>query len=129
MKYPFANEPLTDFSKPENVAAFRCSLDHVCSQLDRTYPLSIGGEKISTGETFASRNPARPESGGGQAGPGHARSWPAGPWKPRRKPLRPGSGCRTMSEPAICFQRGQGHAATQARVQRPDGAGGRQAVG
>jgi len=60
MAYPFTNEPLTDFSRPENVGAFRCAMDKVCTQLGRTYPLVIGGEKIFTAETFESRNPANP---------------------------------------------------------------------
>jgi 1-pyrroline-5-carboxylate dehydrogenase len=60
MKYPFTNEPLTDFTRPESTAAFRCSLDAVCSDFGRTYPLVIGGEKIYTEDTFESRNPANP---------------------------------------------------------------------
>jgi 1-pyrroline-5-carboxylate dehydrogenase len=60
MKYPFTNEALTDFSQPQNVEAFRCALNAVCADLGRAYPLYVGGEKISTAETFDSRNPANP---------------------------------------------------------------------
>ncbi|HEX9116898.1 MAG TPA: L-glutamate gamma-semialdehyde dehydrogenase [Anaerolineae bacterium] len=60
MKFPFTNEPLTDFGKADNVAAFRCGLDKVCAGLGRSYPLVIGGEKIFTDETFPSLNPANP---------------------------------------------------------------------
>lgn len=60
MKKAFTNEPLTDFSRPENVAAFRAALAQVRSGLGRTYPLIIGGEKIFTEETFVSTNPASP---------------------------------------------------------------------
>ena len=56
----FRNEPLTDFSNPENAAAMERALAEVRSQFGRTYPLIIGGERITTGETIASRNPANP---------------------------------------------------------------------
>jgi 1-pyrroline-5-carboxylate dehydrogenase len=60
MKQPFSNEPLTDFSVPENVAAFRAALAHVQARLGETYPLVIGGEKIYATGTFDSINPANP---------------------------------------------------------------------
>ncbi len=60
MLAPFQNEPLTDFSKPENVQAFQAALDKVRSELGRTYPIIIGGERIETSETFDSINPANP---------------------------------------------------------------------
>ena len=60
MRYPFSNEPLTDFACAENASAFKASLDRVGAQLGRTYPLVIGGEKIYTPETFNSINPANP---------------------------------------------------------------------
>jgi 1-pyrroline-5-carboxylate dehydrogenase len=56
----FRNEPLTDFSIPENVAAFRDALERVRRRLGEHYPLMIGGEAITTGETFDSLNPAAP---------------------------------------------------------------------
>jgi 1-pyrroline-5-carboxylate dehydrogenase len=60
MRYPFSNEPLTDFTCADNVNAFQAALDRVCAGLGRTYPLIIGGEKIYTPETFDSINPANP---------------------------------------------------------------------
>ncbi|MBK9711381.1 MAG: L-glutamate gamma-semialdehyde dehydrogenase [Kouleothrix sp.] len=56
----FHNEPFTDFSKPENAAAMERALAEVQSQLGKTYPLIIGGEKILTGSTIDSINPANP---------------------------------------------------------------------
>ncbi|HEY66493.1 MAG TPA: L-glutamate gamma-semialdehyde dehydrogenase [Caldilineae bacterium] len=60
MLTPFRNEPLTDFSQPENVRAFQAALEKVGSELGRSYPLIIGGERIETPETFDSINPANP---------------------------------------------------------------------
>ncbi len=60
MLVPFRNEPLTDFSQPENVRAFQAALDQVDSELGRSYPIIIGGERIKTPETFDSINPANP---------------------------------------------------------------------
>lgn len=56
----YQNEPLTDFSLPENVAAFQEALSYVRSQLGQTYPMVIDGEEIREGERFDSINPARP---------------------------------------------------------------------
>jgi 1-pyrroline-5-carboxylate dehydrogenase len=56
----YRNEPFTDFSKPENVAAFRAALDKVKGEIGRTYPLVIDGKNIALKETFPSINPARP---------------------------------------------------------------------
>lgn len=58
---PFVNEPITDFSKPEQRQAQASALEQVKSQLGRTYPLIIGGKRIQNGQTFASVNPANPE--------------------------------------------------------------------
>ncbi|MFH1017989.1 MAG: L-glutamate gamma-semialdehyde dehydrogenase [Pseudomonadota bacterium] len=55
----FKNEPLTDFSKPENRAAMEAAIRNVGSQLGKTYPLIIGGKEISGLETFASTNPSK----------------------------------------------------------------------
>src|ERR671938_1853855 len=59
MQSEFKNEALTDFSKAENAAAMRAALDKVKNELGREYPLVIGGERIKTGRTFDSLNPAR----------------------------------------------------------------------
>jgi len=54
----FRNEPFTDFSKEENAQAMRVAIEKVKSELGREYPLVIGGERIQTGETLDSINPA-----------------------------------------------------------------------
>jgi 1-pyrroline-5-carboxylate dehydrogenase len=56
----FKNEPLTDFSIPANRAAFQRAIDDVRSQLGKAYPLRIGANNITTGDTIQSINPARP---------------------------------------------------------------------
>jgi 1-pyrroline-5-carboxylate dehydrogenase len=58
---PFKNEPLTDFSLPANREAFCAALRTVKARFGQTYPLIIGGEKVTADRTFASVNPARPE--------------------------------------------------------------------
>jgi 1-pyrroline-5-carboxylate dehydrogenase len=57
----FQNCALTDFSVEANRHAQEAALRKVGGELGRTYPLIIGDERISSGETFASVNPARPE--------------------------------------------------------------------
>jgi 1-pyrroline-5-carboxylate dehydrogenase len=59
MPSEFRNEPFTDFSREENARAMRAAIEKVKSQLGRDYPLVIGGERILTGRTFESLNPAR----------------------------------------------------------------------
>ncbi len=56
----FRNEPLTDFSDPAHVKAFRTALEKVKSWSGEFYPIVVGGEKIETGQTFTTTNPARP---------------------------------------------------------------------
>jgi 1-pyrroline-5-carboxylate dehydrogenase len=58
MPTEFRNEPFTDFTKDENAQAMRAALDKVKSELGREYPLVIGGERIKTGDTIESINPA-----------------------------------------------------------------------
>jgi 1-pyrroline-5-carboxylate dehydrogenase len=58
---PFANEPLTDFSKEENKQAQFNALKQVKNELGRHYPLIIDGQKIESKDTFASVNPAQPD--------------------------------------------------------------------
>jgi 1-pyrroline-5-carboxylate dehydrogenase len=61
MKHPFANEPLTDFSDPANVAAFRRGLETILKcWVGRSYPLMIGGLAVHNGDEFLSLNPANP---------------------------------------------------------------------
>ena len=57
---PFANEPFTDFSSPENKAAMQAALAKVRGELGRTYGLEIGGKAVPTATTFSSVNPAKP---------------------------------------------------------------------
>jgi 1-pyrroline-5-carboxylate dehydrogenase len=59
MASEFRNEALTDFSKEENAAQMRAAIEKVRGELGRDYPLVIGGERVLTGRTFDSRNPAR----------------------------------------------------------------------
>src|SRR5436190_7874148 len=58
MPTEFRNEPFTDFTKEENAQAMRAALDKVRGELGREYPLVIGGERIQTGDTLDSINPA-----------------------------------------------------------------------
>lgn len=57
----FRNEPLTDFSKPENRQAMQAALENVARQFGHQYPMIIGGEEVHAGEQFASRDPSHPE--------------------------------------------------------------------
>ncbi len=59
MPEAFRNEPLTDFSKPENAREMRAAIEKVQNQLGREYPLIIGGERITTSNKFDSFNPAK----------------------------------------------------------------------
>jgi len=58
MTKEFRNEPFTDFSKEDNAREMRDALEKVKAQLGREYPLVIGGERIRTGDTLDSINPA-----------------------------------------------------------------------
>ena len=58
---PFCNEPLVDFSLPENAAAIKESLASVAGELDRApYPLLLNGQTVATSSEIVSINPARP---------------------------------------------------------------------
>src|SRR5581483_9463381 len=54
----FRNEPLTDFSKPENRAAMEKALEKVKREFGTEYPLVIGGKRITGLKTFDSLNPS-----------------------------------------------------------------------
>src|SRR5690349_3078896 len=61
MKLPeFQNEPLTDFSDTGKRAAMQQAIEQVREELGRTYPLIIGGERVTTEKTIESYNPAVP---------------------------------------------------------------------
>jgi len=58
---PYFPEAFTDFSKPDNEAAFSTDLHHVMPQIGRTYPLVISGREIWTDRKLESRNPSNLE--------------------------------------------------------------------
>ncbi|HEX2914167.1 MAG TPA: L-glutamate gamma-semialdehyde dehydrogenase [Chloroflexia bacterium] len=58
---PYKNEPLTDFSKPENRAAMQAAIQEVASQLGRTYSPIVNGKRLENSDKYlTSLNPARP---------------------------------------------------------------------
>src|SRR6266702_2443670 len=57
---PFVNEPLTDFTKPENARQMRAAIEKVRGQLGREYDLIIGGKRVKTQDKIKSINPAKP---------------------------------------------------------------------
>jgi 1-pyrroline-5-carboxylate dehydrogenase len=57
---PFRNEPMTDFSKPENLQAMKSAIEKIRGELGREYPLIIGGKKVMTRDKLKSINPAKP---------------------------------------------------------------------
>jgi len=57
---PFKNEPLTDFTNPENARAMRAALVKVKAELGREYDMVIGNQLIKTTEKIKSLNPAKP---------------------------------------------------------------------
>ncbi|MEX0937532.1 MAG: L-glutamate gamma-semialdehyde dehydrogenase [Pirellulales bacterium] len=54
----FENEPLRDFARAEQRAAFQKALDGVRSRLGDYHPLVIGGEKVDTADHIVSRDPS-----------------------------------------------------------------------
>src|SRR5205807_6469068 len=58
---PFENAPFTDFTQEENRRAQLEALEQVKRELGQTYPLIIGGKKITNEATFASVNPSQPD--------------------------------------------------------------------
>lgn len=58
---PFKNEAIIDFTHEDKKQAQLQALAQVKSELGQTYPLIIGGQKITNQQTFASVNPAQPE--------------------------------------------------------------------
>ena len=55
---PFKNEPFTDFTGKRNASEFREALEKVRSELNKEYPVIIGGEKIFTEDKILSLNPS-----------------------------------------------------------------------
>jgi 1-pyrroline-5-carboxylate dehydrogenase len=56
----FTNEPFTDFNQAQNNEAMQAAIKKVRGQLNKKYPLVIGGEKIETADLLVSTNPANP---------------------------------------------------------------------
>ena len=56
----FANEPLVDFSNPENARKMRAAIEKVRAQLEREYDLIVGGKRVKTTDKIKSLNPAKP---------------------------------------------------------------------
>lgn len=84
MPAEFKNEPLTDFSKPENRKKMEDALLLVADKLGREYPIIIAGKKISCKSKIISINPANTEEivGTAQKGSsGHAEDAIAAAWK------------------------------------------------
>ena len=68
----FTNEPMIDWSNPENVRKMQAAIEKVRAELGREYDLVIGGRRIKTGDLAPSVNPAKPSEVVGihhQAGP------------------------------------------------------------
>ena len=55
---PFTNEAFLDWNDAENVRRMEAALEQVRAEFDRTYPLIIGGRKITEGERDASYSPS-----------------------------------------------------------------------
>ena len=56
--YSYKTEPLTDFSKQENIDVFQKGLNIVNGYLNQEYPLIINGKRIKTSKTLTSMNPS-----------------------------------------------------------------------
>jgi 1-pyrroline-5-carboxylate dehydrogenase len=68
----FVNEPMIDWTNPENVRKMQAAIEKVRGELGREYNLVIGGRCVKTGDTAPSVNPAKPSEVVGvhhQAGP------------------------------------------------------------
>src|ERR1700733_10826282 len=57
----FANEAFIDFTQPANRKAMEDALAQVRGMFGREYPLTIGGERITTSEKIKSYNPSHPD--------------------------------------------------------------------
>lgn len=84
MLIPFANEPLTDFTREENRKKMKEALQKVKSRLGREYPLIIGGKQIYTEEKIVSYNPSCHSEAVGRVSRAD-RALPSGRWKRPRK--------------------------------------------
>jgi 1-pyrroline-5-carboxylate dehydrogenase len=57
----YVHEPFTDFTNEKNKKAFEEALSYVQTQLNKEYPVVIGGEAITTDQKIVSINPANKE--------------------------------------------------------------------
>ncbi|MGC1998706.1 MAG: aldehyde dehydrogenase family protein, partial [Candidatus Acidiferrales bacterium] len=57
----FHNEPFIDFSQPDNRKAMEAAMALVKGMFGRDYPLTIGGQRITTTEKIHSHNPSHPD--------------------------------------------------------------------
>lgn len=57
---PFANEPYTDFTKPDKAAAVHVALAKVRSQFGNEYDLLIAGDRRRSDSKLESANPSKP---------------------------------------------------------------------
>lgn len=57
--YTYKTEPLTDFSKKENIEAYQKALKTVEGYLGKHYDIVIGGKRIQTARAYTSVNPAQ----------------------------------------------------------------------
>jgi 1-pyrroline-5-carboxylate dehydrogenase len=60
MLQEYTSSALLDFARPDNETAMRGAIQVVRSRFGTTYPLVIGGRRVTTPETFQSHNPANP---------------------------------------------------------------------
>src|SRR6516164_10855009 len=68
----FTNEPMIDWTNPENLRRMQAAIDKVRAELGQEYDLVIGGRRVQTGDIAPSLNPAKPSEVVGrhhQAGP------------------------------------------------------------
>lgn len=59
MMTPYVPEAFTDFSNPDNARAFEAALVKIRGELGRTYPLIIGGQRITRTEVYTSVDPSQ----------------------------------------------------------------------
>jgi 1-pyrroline-5-carboxylate dehydrogenase len=59
MLSPFKNEPLTDFTKPENKKAMEYALAKVAGEFGREYPMVIAGKELLSKHKIHSYNPSK----------------------------------------------------------------------
>jgi 1-pyrroline-5-carboxylate dehydrogenase len=57
---PFTNEPMLDWSDPENVRQMESALEKLRGDFERTYPLIIGDQRFSEGEKDRAKSPWDP---------------------------------------------------------------------